>query len=141
MWALVVCFVAVTLYWSHHVDIPIKDPHGSMFVSRVGISLGLFVPMALIDATLRVGRRGWSVRRTVEMLRLRWTKQRLLLAASALLAYHVVYVCYHNLKSWDVLNSPARRHAAGLGPVAVPRAQPRRCCCTTCSGSTPRRTC
>jgi hypothetical protein len=25
---------------------------------------------------------------------------------SALAAYHVVYFCYHNLKSWDVLNSP-----------------------------------
>jgi membrane-associated phospholipid phosphatase len=106
VWALVACFVALTLYWSHHVDIPIKDPHGSMFVSRVGISLGLFVPMAIIDAALRVGRRGWSVRRTLEMLRLRWTRQRLVLGMSALLAYHLVYVCYHNMKSWDVLNKP-----------------------------------
>ena len=106
VWALVACFAAVTVYWSIHVDIPIKDPHGSMFFSRVGISLGLFVPMAFIDAALRVGRRGWSVRRTLEMLRMRWTRQRLLLGASALLAYHLVYLCYHNLKSWDVLNKP-----------------------------------
>ncbi len=106
VWILVACFVAVAVWRSIHVDIPIKDPHGSMFVSRVAISLGLFVPMAFIDAALRVGRRGWSVRRTLEMLRRRWTRQRLLLGMSALLAYHLVYLSYHNLKSWDVLNKP-----------------------------------
>jgi hypothetical protein len=104
VWVLVGAFVAVTLYWSHHVGIPVKDPHGSMFVSRVSISVGFFIPMALIDAAMRVGRQGWTVRRTLAMLRSRWTKQRLVLAALGLLAYHVVYLCYHNLKSWDVLN-------------------------------------
>lgn len=106
VWLLVACFAAITLYWSHHVGIPIRDPHGAWFVIRVGISLGLFVPMTLIDATLRVGRRGWTLRRTLEMLRSRWSKQRLALAMSGLLAYHSVYFCYHNLKSWDVLNKP-----------------------------------
>jgi len=104
VWVLVAAFAAVTAYWSHHVGIPIKDPHGSIFFSRIGISLGLFVPMAFIDAALRVGRRGWTWRRTLEMLRSRWTRQRLALAMTGLLAYHVVYFCYHNLKSWDVLN-------------------------------------
>jgi hypothetical protein len=106
VWVLVVVFALVTVWRSHHVDIPIKDPHGSIFFSRIGISLAFFVPMAFVDAALRVGRRGWSWRKTVAMLRHRWTKQRLALAASALLAYHVVYFCYHNLKSWDVLNKP-----------------------------------
>lgn len=106
VWVLVGAFVLVTLYWSQHVGIPIKDPHGSIFFSRVAISLGLFLPMVFIDATLRVGRRGWSARKTLDMVRSRWTRHRLALAASALLAYHVVYFCYHNLKSWDVLNKP-----------------------------------
>jgi hypothetical protein len=106
VWLLVACFAAITAYWSHHVGIPIRDPHGSMFFSRIGISLGLFVPMALIDASLRVGRRDWTVRRTREMLRTRWTRGRVALAMSGLLAYHIVYLCYHNLKSWDVLNEP-----------------------------------
>ncbi|MDB5556995.1 MAG: phosphoesterase, PA-phosphatase related protein, partial [Rhizobium sp.] len=106
MWVLVAAFALVTVYWSHHVDIPIKDPRGSMFFSRIGISLGLFVPMTLIDAAVRVGRSGWTWRKTTAMLRSRWTKHRLALAMSALLAYHVVYLCYHNLKSWDVLNEP-----------------------------------
>lgn len=106
VWALVGAFALLTVYWSHHVGIPIKDPRGSMFVSRVGISLGLFVPMIVIDAARRVGRRGWTVRKTLAMVRRRWPRQRLLLAMSALLAYHLVYLCYHNLKSWDVLNRP-----------------------------------
>ncbi len=105
VWVLVAAFAAITLYWSHHVGISIKDPHGSIFLSRVSISIGFFIPMALIDAVLRVGRRGWTWRRTLAMLRSRWTRQRLVLAALGLLAYHVVYFCYHNLKSWDVLNT------------------------------------
>ncbi len=106
VWLLVGAFALVTIYWSHHVGIPIKDPHGSIFLSRIAISLGFFVPMAFIDASLRVGRSEWTYRRTVDMLRARWTRHRLLLAMSGLLAYHVVYFCYHNLKSWDVLNEP-----------------------------------
>ncbi len=106
VWVLVVAFVVVMLYWSHHVGIPIKDPHGSIFFSRIGISIGFFIPMAVIDASLRVGRRGWTVAKTVAMLRSRWTRYRLALAASGLLAYHLVYFSYHNLKSWDVLNAP-----------------------------------
>jgi hypothetical protein len=39
-------------------------------------------------------------------VRRRWTGRRLDLAGSVLLAYHVVYFCYHNLKSWDVFNQP-----------------------------------
>lgn len=106
VWVLVAAFVAVTLYWSHHVGIPIRDPHGSIFFSRIGISLGFFVPMVLLDASLRVGRRDWSFGRMWETVRARWTRQRLALAMSGLLAYHVIYFCYHNLKSWDVLNAP-----------------------------------
>ena len=106
VWVLVAAFAVVTVYWSHHVGIPIKDPHGSIFLSRIAISLAFFIPMTFIDAGLRVGRPGWSFRRTLAMVRTRWTRQRLALAMSALLAYHVVYFCYHNLKSWDVLNRP-----------------------------------
>lgn len=106
VWLLVAAFAVVTLYWSSHVGIPIKDPRGSIFVSRIAISVAIFVPLTLIDATMRIGRRGWTMRRTMVMLRTRWTARRLLVAASALLAYHAVYFCYHNLKSWDVLNRP-----------------------------------
>jgi membrane-associated phospholipid phosphatase len=42
-------------------------------------------------------------------VRERWTRRRLLGAWSTLLAYHLVYFSYHNLKSWDVLNAPRDR--------------------------------
>jgi hypothetical protein len=106
VWALVAAFMLVTWYWSHHVGIPIKDPKGAVFLSRIAISLAIFVPMTVIDASLRVGRRDWTVHKTIAVLRERWTRHRLALAGSALLAYHIVYFCYHNLKSWDVLNEP-----------------------------------
>ncbi|MCW2808260.1 MAG: phosphoesterase, PA-phosphatase related protein [Marmoricola sp.] len=106
VWALVAAFMLVTWYWSHHVGIPVKDPQGAVFLSRIAISLAIFVPMTVIDASLRVGRREWTVRKTSAVLRERWTRHRLALAGSALLAYHIVYFCYHNLKSWDVLNEP-----------------------------------
>ena len=106
VWVLVFLFALVTVAWSIHVGIPIRDPHGSILASRVAISLGLFAAMSLVDASIRVGRRGWSVRRTLTMLRTRWPWRRLVLAMGGLAAYHIVYFCYHNLKSWDVLNTP-----------------------------------
>ncbi len=106
VWTLVIVFGAVMLFWSHHVGIPLRDPHGSIFWSRIGISLGLFVPLSLLDAAIRVGRRGLSVGSTWEMWRRRWPRRKLVLAFLAFLAYHLVYFTYHNLKSWDVLNAP-----------------------------------
>ena len=104
VWTLVGLFAVVTVAWSRHVGIPVKDPDGAILRSRVAISLGLFVVLALIDAGVRTGRRGWSVRNAAAQLGSRWTRRRLVLAMSGLLAYHLVYFCYHNLKSWDVFN-------------------------------------
>jgi hypothetical protein len=42
----------------------------------------------------------------LDVLRRRWTRRRLTLVLTGLLAYHLVYFCYHNLKSWDVFRSP-----------------------------------
>src|SRR6478609_1335608 len=106
VWLLVAAFLAVALVESARVGIPLRDPGGAVFLSRIAISAGIFVPLALIDAWLRT-ERGRRDRRTVlTTLRLRWPRRRLVLAASGLLAYYVVYFSYHNLKSWDVLNSP-----------------------------------
>ena len=106
LWVVVAVFAAVTLTRSYAVGIPLRDPHGAILLSRLGISLGLFILLSVVDAALRVGRRGWTPRRTLEVLRSRWNRSRLILVASALLAYHLVYFCYHNLKSWDVLRAP-----------------------------------
>jgi PAP2 superfamily protein len=104
VWVVVAVFAAVTGAQSMHVGIALKDPHGAVLRSRIGLSLGLFAVLSLVDAALRTRRRGWTIRRMGVVLRRRWTPRRLALAMSALLAYHLVYFCYHNLKSWDVFN-------------------------------------
>ncbi len=104
VWVVVVVFALVALARSSHVSIPFRDVHGEIFRSRIAISLGLFALLSVIDASLRPGRKGWTVSRTIATLRERWTRQRLVLALGGLLAYHIVYFCYHNLKSWDAFN-------------------------------------
>ncbi len=39
-------------------------------------------------------------------MRGRWPRRRLVLSLTGLLAYQSVYLCYHNLKSWDAFNHP-----------------------------------
>ena len=104
LWLVVGLFAALTLVESARVGIPLRDPHGSILRGRVALSLGLFVVLALVDAVVRTGRRRWSVRGVLEVLRNRWPSRRLAIALAALAAYHLVYFCYHNLKSWDVFN-------------------------------------
>ncbi|MGZ4438145.1 MAG: phosphatase PAP2 family protein [Nocardioidaceae bacterium] len=104
VWVLVAVFAAVMAAWSVHVGIPPRDPHGEIFRSRVALSLGLVVVLALVDPVARSLRAGRSVAGTWSLLRTRWTPRRILLTLTGLLAYHLVYFCYHNLKSWDVFN-------------------------------------
>jgi membrane-associated phospholipid phosphatase len=106
VWVVVTAFAAFTVARSQLVDIPLRDPHGAIFVSRVALSLGLLVLLAVIDAGLRTLGQGLPWRQALSVLRKRWAGRRLILVLLALLAYHVVYFCYHNLKSWDVLNLP-----------------------------------
>jgi membrane-associated phospholipid phosphatase len=108
---LVAAFALLTLTASVHIGIPVKDPHGEILRSRAAISLGLFVVLVLLDGAVRAGAQWRS--RTVLVIRRRWTARRLTLALTGLLAYHLVYFCYHNLKSWDVFNRP--RDAMLLG--------------------------
>jgi membrane-associated phospholipid phosphatase len=104
VWLVVGLFAAVTLVESARVGIALRDPHGSILRGRVALSLVLFVALAVVDAVVRAGRRGRTVQGVLEVLQRRWPRERLVLALGALAAYHLVYFCYHNLKSWDVLN-------------------------------------
>ncbi len=106
VWLVVVAFAVLTVGRSAQVGIPVKDPHGSVLLIRLALSFGLFAVLTTLDVVLRRGLRRWSVRGTLDDLRVRWPARRLALALSALVGYHVVYLCYHNLKSWDVLNHP-----------------------------------
>jgi membrane-associated phospholipid phosphatase len=104
--AVVVVFAILTVARSIQIGIPLRDPHGSIFLSRISISLAMLLVYAATDAALRARRQGLSLRRTGGVLRCRWTRTRVTLALAGLLAYHVTYFCYHNLKSWDVYNRP-----------------------------------
>jgi hypothetical protein len=67
----------------------------------------MLLVFAIVDAAVRTRLAGpLSVRMTALTLRLRWSKERFLLAVSGLVAYHIVYVSYRNLKSWDSFNEP-----------------------------------
>ena len=106
IWAVVAVFGAITLWRSHVVGIPLRDPHGEILRSRVAITVGVFAVLALLDAVRRTPRGSRRSAWSLAMLRRRWPLRRLGLAACGLLAYHLVYFSYHNLKSWDVLNTP-----------------------------------
>jgi len=106
VWILVVLFAVVTALGAYHFGVPVRDPNGAWLVRRVALSLSLLVLLALLDACVRTSRRGWTLREALDVLRSRWTRRRLGLALTGLLAYHVVYFCYHNLKSWNVFNEP-----------------------------------
>ncbi|UYM07161.1 phosphatase PAP2 family protein [Solicola gregarius] len=102
LWVTVAVFGAVMVARSIQVDVPIRDPGGSMFLVRLGVSLMWFAALSVVDAMIRVGRANLSVGRVGAMLRRRWPKDRLALAVTGLLAYHLVYLFYRNLKSWVV---------------------------------------
>ena len=109
VWILTVSFAAVTLARSHAVGIPVKDPGGDFFVTRVALSAGLFLAFAAVQAALRTPAGQRSAGSLWATFRTGWPAGRLATAWACLLAYHVVYLSYHNLKSWDVLLQPHDR--------------------------------
>jgi hypothetical protein len=106
VWILVLAFGAVTAIWSEHVGVPLRDPRGQMFENRLRSALELFVLLVLADALVRTLWKTRSLSGAYDTLRRRWPWRRIVLAVSGLVAYHIVYVCYRNLKSWDVFNTP-----------------------------------
>ena len=104
LWAVVLCFVAGALARSVQVGIGFRDPHGEVFATRLALTAGIFTGLVVVDGVLRT--RPWlRPRAVVATIRARWTPARLALAWSALLAYHVTYFSYHNLKSWNSFNT------------------------------------
>ncbi len=106
LWLLTAVFVVVGLLRSHQVGVPFRDPGGAFFLTRVGLSAALFAGFVVLEALLRAGRGHRRPADLIASVRTRWTTKRLLTAWAALLAYHVVYLTYHNLKSWNDLRDP-----------------------------------
>ncbi len=106
LWLLTAVFVVVGLFGSHQFGVGFRDPGGAWFVHRIAISAALFAAFVVLEAVLgsKPGHRGPAA--LARDVRARWTTRRLLTAWAALLAYHVVYLTYHNLKSWNDLREP-----------------------------------
>ena len=104
--ALVLGFAAIAWARSRQVDIPFKDPHGKLFRAKLPDTAEMLLVFVAVDVVVRWlrGRKGgatlWSTVST------RWTPYRIVMILAGLLGYFVVYVCYRNLKSWDVLLTP-----------------------------------
>jgi membrane-associated phospholipid phosphatase len=104
--ALVVVFAVIAWARSRQIDIPFRDPHGKLFRAKIVSTLELLLLVIVADALIRSFHRGATWRSPWHKLRERWTLERSTLILLALVAYYVVYLCYRNLKSWDVLNAP-----------------------------------
>ena len=105
VWAVVVGFAAVTVFWSFQVDLPLRDPGGRMFRGRLTSSIISLTTLVVAQAVFRSVRTHRSLRGVSAALRSHWSRERVVLAVSGLLAYHVVYVCYRNLKSWNAFRT------------------------------------
>ena len=106
LWSVAIVFALIALARSTHLDIPFRDPGGLMFRGRLTKAVESVVVLALVQAVVLAVRAGWTWRGPFQQLRRRWTWQRIGLVLSGLLAYHVVYASYRNLKSWDAFNTP-----------------------------------
>ena len=103
--ATVVVFGLIAVLRSHQVDVPFRDPHGRMFAHKLLGALWAFVALSAVDVVVRwwrTGRGGRDLATMRAVVRVRWAPSRLALVGAGLLAYHLVYICYRNLKSWLV---------------------------------------
>ena len=100
LWLVVLAFALVTLARSVEMGIPLRDPEGRMFRNRLVTAALWLLALAVGDAVVRTVLTRSSWRDLPTRLRRAWPRRRLALVVSGLLAYHVVYVCYRNLKSW-----------------------------------------
>jgi hypothetical protein len=114
LWSIAAVFALVTFARSQQVGIALRDPGGRMFSGRLVSAFTLLVILVVADAAVRTLWRRRTVRGFLRgfagTLRDRWTLRRTALAVSGLVAYHVVYVCYRNLKSWDAFNTDRDQH-------------------------------
>jgi len=104
--AVVVVFAAVAFFRSHQVDIPFRDPSGKLFAHKILSTAETLVLFVVVDVVVRWFRGRREGRSLWQTIRTRWTPYRVLMIVAGLLAYQTVYLCYRNLKSWDVFRTP-----------------------------------
>jgi PAP2 superfamily len=109
LWGVLVvaiAFAVVTAAQAFRLHIGLRDPGGEFFSRRLVASVVILAVLAVADATVRTRRAGDGWIAVPGVLRSRWAPGRVCAALAALVAYDVVYLCYHNLKSWDAFNAP-----------------------------------
>src|SRR3954465_15452856 len=82
LWAVVACFLAVGVARSVQLGIPFRDPNGAFLVTRVLLTMWIFLGLVALDGVLRSGR-PFAVRRVWSTIRARWTPGRTALAWTA----------------------------------------------------------
>ncbi len=120
-------FLLVALVRGQVLDLGLRDPRGQMFSHRIVSALEVFAVLSVIDVAWRTWRQrgSWASKASRggfrallstlgAVARDRWSWRRLLLAGLGVLAYHVIYLSYRNLKSWDALNTPQDSHLLAL---------------------------
>jgi hypothetical protein len=105
-WVVVASFTVATAIRSASIHVGFRDPGGQFFTRRLAASLLVFGLLALSDAAWRSRRSGGGLRAVPGVLRTRWTGGKLAVVGSGLAGYDAVYLCYHNMKSWDAFNAP-----------------------------------
>jgi hypothetical protein len=104
--AVVIVFTIVTVARSRQVDIPFRDPHGKLFRTKLPNTAEMLLAFVIVDIAVRWFRSRSSGATLWHTIRDRWTPRRIVLTVLALVGYFVVYLCYRNLKSWDVFLAP-----------------------------------
>ena len=104
--AVVVVFAVVAIARSWQVDVPFRDPGGKLFTSKILSTAQTLLLFVVLDIAVRWVRGRKGGRSLWQTARGRWTPYRIGMIALALVAYQVVYLCYRNLKSWDVFRAP-----------------------------------
>ncbi|MFZ2015576.1 MAG: phosphatase PAP2 family protein [Nocardioides sp.] len=104
--ALVVVFALIAVLRSRQVDVPFRDPHGKLFRGKLTSTALILLIFVAVDIAARWWRSRRDGRSLWDVARTRWTPYRIGMIAAGLVAYFVVYVCYRNLKSWDVFLTP-----------------------------------
>jgi PAP2 superfamily len=104
--ALVVVFGVITALRSVQVGIPFRDPGGSLFRGKLAGAVLILLLFVMVDIGARWFRSRADGRSLWQVARTRWTPYRTGMIAAGLVAYSVVYLCYRNLKSWDVFLTP-----------------------------------
>jgi hypothetical protein len=103
---LVVLFALLAFARSRQVDVPFRDPKGKLFSHKILSTAEMLLVLVVIDIVVRWFRGRRDGRSLWRVVRERWTPYRIGMIATALLAYQTVYLCYRNLKSWDVFRTP-----------------------------------